>query len=236
MENNLGSEEITLEEAAYSGKRKAWLEIKDVLSGAAFPFIITVIFSATIIAFTCGEEIELYLRLIALIGGELMLAGAFFMFGRANGSEAYKKTVENGRKRELHSSDEKVAYRTGEYALWKGAVIGLLVCIPYVIVLTVEICVDNSFCMFCLQYVFSWGYGPLSFAERAYLPLGYVMIIFPVAFLTVSYYFGKLRQIKIQEQLAATNPDDKRSRVVNIPGEKKGKNNNNKNGGKGRKK
>lgn len=221
------------EQIVYSKKRRIWFEIKDILAGCAFPFIIMVIFSATIIAFSCGSDVELYVRLIALIGGELMLAAALFVFGRTNGSEAYRKTVENGRKRELNSSDETVVYRTGEYALWKGAVIGLIVCVPYLIVLTVEICVDNTFCMFCLQYVFSWGYGLFTFFDKAYMPLAYLMTAIPVALLTVGYYFGKLRQIKIQEKLAATNPDDKRSRVVNIPGEKNGKGGK---GGKGRKK
>lgn len=230
MEDNLELEEVT-----YSTKRKIWFEIKDILAGSAFPLIISAIFSATIMVFSNGE-VDLFVKLISLIGGELMLAAAFFMFGRANGSEAYKKTVENARKRELHSSDEEVAYHTGEYSLWKGAVIGGIVCIPYLIVLTVEICVDNAFCNFCLQYIFAWGYGPFSFLGKAYLPLCYISVLFPIVLLTVGYYFGKLRQIKIQEKLAATNPDDERSRVVGIPGEKKGNKGKGKNGGKGRKK
>ncbi len=231
MENN-----TELEETTYSKKRKILFEIKDILAGAAFPLIISAIFSATMMVFANGNEVDLAIKLISIIGGELLLAVAFFVFGRANGSEAYKKTVENGRKRELNSSDEEVVYRTGEYALWKGAVIGLIVCIPYLIILTVEICVDNSFCMFCLQYIFAWGYAPFSTLSRAYMPLAYIMILFPLVVLTVGYYLGKLRQIKIQEQLAKTNPDDERSRVVGIPGEKKGNKNKGKNGGKGRKK
>ncbi len=205
----------------YSTKRKLWLEFKDILAGCAFPLIIMVIFSSTIITFSCGKEADLSVRLISLIAGEIMLAVAFFIFGRANGSEAYKKTVENGRKRDLHSSDERVIYRTGEYALWKGGIVGLIICIPYLIILTVELCVDNTFCMFMLQYAFAWGYAPFTFLGEGFIALGYTMIILPVALLTVGYYFGKLRQIKIQEQLAKTNPDDKRSRVVEIPGEKK---------------
>jgi len=227
---------LELEEKTYSTKRKIWLEIKDILAGTAFPLIISAIFSATIMAFSNGDEIDLSVKLISLIGGELMLAAAFIMFGRANGSEAYKKTVENGRKRELNSSDEEVAYHTGEYSLWKGAVVGLIVSIPYVIILTVEICVDNTFCTFCLQYVFAWGYSPFASLGRAYMPLCYISVLFPVALLTLGYYLGKLRQIKIQEQLAKTNPDDERSRVVGIPGEKKGNKNKGNNGGKGRKK
>ncbi|MGN1060736.1 MAG: hypothetical protein ACI4QN_03295 [Candidatus Coproplasma sp.] len=223
MENNLFEEEKAFE---YSTKRKFWLEFKDIMSGCAFPFIIMVIFSSTIITFASTSEVDLVVRLIALIGGELMLAAAFFIFGRANGSDAYKKTVENARKRELNSSDEKVAYHTGEYALWKGTLIGFIICIPFLIILTIQLCIKNSFCTFMLQYVFSWGYAPFLFLGDGYAALSYVMIVFPVGIMTLGYFFGKLRQIKIQEELAKTNPDDKRSRVVDIPGEKKnGKNN-----------
>ncbi|MGN0823972.1 MAG: hypothetical protein ACI4MB_02750 [Candidatus Coproplasma sp.] len=227
MENNFFEEEKTFE---YSAKRKFWLEFKDIMAGCAFPFIIMVIFSSTIIAFGCGKNVDIAVKLIAIIGGELMLAAALFIFGRTNGSEAYKKTVENQRKRELNSSDETVAYHTGEYSIWKGVLIGFIICIPFLIILTVQVCVENTFCSFMLQYVFSWGYAPFMSLGTGYTALGYAAIVFPIAIMTLGYFFGKLRQIKIQEELAKTNPDDKRSRVVDIPGEKKGRNN------KGRKK
>ena len=200
------------------------------MAGCAFPLIIMVIFSGTIIAFSLGNNVDLTIKLIAIIGGELMLAAALFVFGRTNGSEAYKTTVENGRKRELNSSDEKVAYRTGEYALWKGVLIGFIVCIPLLIVLTIQLCAPNTFCSFLMEYVFAWAIAPFSFLGEGYMVYGYIMILFPIGVMTVGYFFGKLRQIKIQEELAKTNPDDKRSRVVDIPGEKKGKS------GKGRRK
>lgn len=225
MENNV--EEMV---EGHSVKRKVWLEFKDLLAGCAFPFIIMVILSSTIITFGSGKELDLWVRLIAVVGGELMLAAAFFIFGRANGSEAFKKTVENGRKRELNSSDETVFFHTGEYSLWKGAVIGFIICIPAIIILIIQLCVNNSVCTFLLQYVFSWLYAPIWFLGEAYEALGFIMILFPIGIMTAGYYFGKLRQIKIQEELAKTNPDDKRSRVVGIPGEEKKGNN------KGRKK
>ncbi|MGN1104050.1 MAG: hypothetical protein ACI4QI_04165 [Candidatus Coproplasma sp.] len=227
MENNLFDDNAQFQ---YSTKRKLWLEFKDLMAGCAFPFIIMVIFSSTLITFSVSREIDLYIRLISLIGGELMFGGALFIFGRANGSEAYRKTVENGRKRELNSSDESVLYHTGEYALWKGALIGFIISIPAIIILIVQVCVRNNFCTFMLQYVFSWIYSPFSFLDESYEALSFIMVLFPVAIMTIGYYFGKLRQIKIQEELAKTNPDDKRSRVVDIPGEKKRKN------GKGRRK
>jgi len=203
----------------YSAKRKFWLELCDLLQGTAFPFIIMVIFSSTIIAFTASED--LVVSLIALIGGEALLCAALIMFGRANGSEAYRKTVENDRKRLLGSSDEKTVYCTGEYSLVKGAVIGLIVCVPFLIFQTVELCIDNDFCMFCLEYVCAWAYCPFSYLGKAYMPLNYMMIIVPVALMTLGYHLGKLKQIKIQEELAKTNPSDRRSRVTGVPEDKK---------------
>lgn len=221
MENNenIDIEEETTPPAAYSRGRKFRLELVDMLQGVAFPFIIMVVFSASIIAFASSEDLSI--SLLALIGGEIMLVAALIMFGRANGSEAYRKTVENDRKRLLHSSDEKCFYRTGEYALWKGAVIALITCIPFVIFLSIELIVDNSVCMFCLQYIFGWAYYPFSYLGKSYMALSFISIIIPVATMTVGYYLGKLRQLKIQEELAKTNPDDKRSRVVDIPKDKR---------------
>lgn len=219
MENNFEENE----QYEYSLKRKLWFEFKDLMAGSAFPLIISAVFSATIMSFSISGEVDLAIRLLSIIGGELMLGVAFFIFGRANGSEAYKTTVENGRKRELGSIDEKVKYRTGEYSLWKGALIGLIICLPYIIILTIQLCVYNTFCTFMLEYIFAWATAPFSFLDKSYLALGYIMIIFPIVLLTVGYFFGKLKQIKIQEALAKTNPDDKRSRVVDIPDKKSGK-------------
>ncbi|MGN1373610.1 MAG: hypothetical protein ACI4VK_06175 [Candidatus Coproplasma sp.] len=222
MENDLFEQEV---EVQHSLKRKLWLEFKDLMAGCAFPFIIMVIFSGTIIAFSMGDGVDIVIKLLAIIGGELMLAAALFVFGRTNGSDAYKNTVENARRRELNSSDEKVYYRTGEYAIWKGMLIGFIVCIPMIIFLTVQLCVPNTFCSFIMQYAFAWAIAPFSFIGEGYMAFGYIMILFPVVIMTLGYFFGKKRQIKIQEELAKTNPDDKRSQVVGIPGEKKkGKN------------
>lgn len=227
MENNYNDDFFGEEEQFVpSKKRKVWLEVKDILAGCAFPFIIMVVFSSTLIMFSVSDTAELFLRLISVCGGELVLAIALFIFGRTNGSEAYKKTVENGRKRELGSSDETVFYHTGEYSLWKGLLIGFIICIPYLIVLTIQVCAKNSVCSFLLEYVFCWGYAPFSFLSEEFLALSYTSIIFPMAIMAIGYYFGKRRQIKIQEELAKTNPDDKRSRVVDIPkskGNKRGK-------------
>lgn len=193
------------------GGRAAWLEIKDMFAGLAFPFIVTVIISSSIISYAAygGDE---GVKLLAICGGEVLLAAALIIFGRANGSEAYRKTVEHDQMRELNSSDERVLFRTGEYALWKSAAMGAALCLPYYILLTVQLIVPNSFCGFCLEYVFCWAYYPFSYLGSSFLALDYIMILFPVCTHMLGYYLGKLKQIKIQEALAATNPDRAKKR------------------------
>ncbi len=201
------------EPPVYSKKRKFALELKDVLAGVAFPFMLTLILSATIIEFArvynpeTGEGLSL--SLVALIGGELLYAVALIIFGRANGAAAYKKTVANMQKRELGSTDETVLYRTGEYALWKGFLIGFILCVPFIIIQIIELCVDNVFCNFCLEYLCGWAYFPFHYLGKNYQALNFIMIAFPVAIHALGYYLGKLKQIEVQRKLEETNASRK---------------------------
>lgn len=190
--------------------RKFVLELKDLLAGVAFPLIVTIIFSSAIISFASTSDLAL--SIIALVGGEIMLIGALIIFGRANGSNAYKNTIEHAQKRELGSSDEKVLYGTGEYALWKGAVIALMVCVPFIIFQTVELIVPNTFTGFCMRYVFAWAYYPFSYLGAKYQALDYIMIILPVGVHMLGYYLGKLREMKIRAKLAESAEYRKRQR------------------------
>ncbi|MDE7086797.1 MAG: hypothetical protein K2O67_01260 [Clostridia bacterium] len=186
----------------YSTGRKVWLEFKDILAGVAFPFIITLVLSSTIIAFA-SYKADMAISIIALVGGEAMYIAAMVIFGRANGSAAYKKLILHNQKRELNSKEETVLYRTGEYAIWKAVVIPLIVCIPFVIFQTIELCYDNNACNFCLQYICAWAYYPFSYLGKDFQALNYICIIIPVAAHVAGYLLGKRKQIKIQEQMAA---------------------------------
>jgi len=192
-------------------KRAVWLEIKDMLSGLAFPFIVMLIISSSIISYAAygGDN---GVKLLAIIGGEVLLVVALIIFGRANGCEAYRKTVEHAQMRELNSSDERVIYRTGEYALWKGAFMGAVLCLPYYIVLTIQLIAPNSVCGFCMEYIFCWAYYPFAFLGNSFLALDYASIILPVLTHMLGYVLGKLKQVKIQKELAATNPDNYKRR------------------------
>lgn len=179
-------------------KSKALLEFKDILAGVAFPFILTLVISSTILVFASYSK-DLVIRLMALIGGEIMLAVSLVLFGRANGSTAYNKTLLHAQKRELGSTDETVVCRTGEYALWKGALIGFILCIPFIIFQIIELCAHNVVSSFCLQYMCGWAYYPFSFLGADYQALGFIMMIMPVGTHMLGYHLGKLKRIKARE-------------------------------------
>lgn len=186
-------------EITYSRKRKFLYELKDILMGVAFPLMLTIVLSSTIIAFASYSD-DIVISLFALIGGEIMVFGAMFVFGRANGNTAYKKQVLNEQKRSLNSKEETVVYHTGEYAIWKGVVIALIVCLPFIIFQTVQLIADNVFTRFCLIYISAWAYWPFSYLGKAFEALNYLMIVPLVGVHTVGYYVGKLHQIKVQKQ------------------------------------
>ena len=191
-------DEIKPEQPKFDLKRKVLLEIKDILMGVAFPLILMLVVSSTVLVYASYAD-DLGVSLIALIGGEIMIAVSLVLFGRANGSTAYNKTLLNAQKRELGSRDERVIYRTGEYALWKAAVIALILCLPFIIFQIIELCADNVVCRFCLQYMCGWAYFPFSYLGTSYQALGFIMIIMPVGMHMLGYHLGKIKRIKAKE-------------------------------------
>ncbi len=203
-------DEIKSEQTAVDLKRKVLLETKNFLIDLAFPFMLMLVISATILSYASYAD-DLAVSLIALIGGEIMLAGALVIFGRANGSTAYNKTMLNAQKRELGSTDEKVICRTGEYAIWKGVLIGFILCVPFIIFQIIELCVHNVVTSFCLQYMCGWAYFPFHYFGTSYQALGFIMIILPVGAHTLGYHLGKLKRLKAKEY-EETNAKGKRRR------------------------
>ena len=189
-------------------KRKAWLEIKDILMGTAFPFILMIVVNATFIAYASYSG-DILVTLLALVGGEIIFIASVVLFGRANGANAYRNTMVNKQKRDLGSTEEKVIYRTGEYAVWKAVVIGAILVLPFLIFQTVELIYPNSVTSFCLQYICGWAYYPFSFLGKGYQGLNYICIIIPIAAHVVGYLWGKLRQIKIDKAYAESKQKGK---------------------------
>ena len=125
------------------GSKKVLAEIKDILVGLAFPVIVMLVISSTILVYASYTE-DLAVSLIACIGGEILLTASLVIFGRANGLAAYKKTALNAQKRELGSREEGVLNRTGEYALWKGALIGVILALPFIIFQSIQLGAPNK--------------------------------------------------------------------------------------------
>lgn len=180
-------------------RQKILWEARDLLLGAAFPFIIMCIFSSTIIMF--ADMNDLAVRLIAVIGGDILLAAAYVIFGRQNGATGYRKYYLNETKRALNSAESKVIYKTGEYALWKGFVIPLISCIPFIIFQVIDICYTNTFCQFMLRYACGWAYYPLH-GLGVHEAVNFVLIVIPVAAHAAGYVLGMKREEKIQSAIA----------------------------------
>ncbi len=202
--------DFELERITYSKKRKIALEIKDMLAGIAFPFIISLIFSATFIAFAASNDLAI--KIVALIGGEIMFVIALLIFGRANGAAAYRKLLLHDQQRSLGSNDERVHYCTGEYRIWKGLFIGFIVTVPFILIQIIQLAAPNTFCSFCLQYLFAWAYCPFSLLDKQYQALDFLMVLLPTGVHALGYYLGKLREIKVQEELKSQELEIKKKR------------------------
>jgi hypothetical protein len=188
---------------------KFWWEVKDLLIGAAFPFIIMIVFSTTIMMFAGYDDLAV--SIVASVGGEIMLIIAYIIFGKQNGAAAYRKYILGEKKRQLNSSDKRSIYKTGEYALWKGAVIGFITTIPFIILQTIALFVENSFLQFLLMYACGWAYFPFKFfgAPEA---VNYVCIIIPVGTHILGYVLGKNKEIKTQQLIAEENEKQTKKR------------------------
>lgn len=180
--------------------KKFWLELKDLLVGAAFPVMLMLIFGASILSFCSTGEIPI--RILVLVIGEVMLAVAYFVFGRQNGVTAMRKTVSQSKKREAYSDDLKSRLHTGEYAIWKGVVIGLISCIPFIIFQIIGAAAPNTVCDFVLKYCFGWAYYPLSFVEGVSGFVNLVWIIPLCGLHTGAYVFGAAQEKKKQAKIA----------------------------------
>ncbi len=131
-----------------------------------------------------------------------MLAVAYFVFGRQNGITAARKTLSHSSKREAFSEDLQSRLYVGEYALWKGFVIGLISCIPFIIFQLIGAAAPNSVCDFVLKYCFGWAYYPLSFADGV---SGFVNLVWVVPLCCLhagAYAFGAAQERKKQSKLA----------------------------------
>ena len=181
-------------------RQRILLEIRDLLVGAAFPFMLQLVLSASVIMFADANG-ELAIQAFALVVGEVMLIAAYVIFGRQNGISAYRKTVVTGKKREMDPTDVKAHYGTGEYALWKGIVIGAVSVIPFMLFQFIQCLAPNNFCEFLLKYAFGWATYPFIVFGVEIGWLNFIWIIIPIAVHTAAYFWGGYSERKKQEIL-----------------------------------
>lgn len=192
--------------SAADKRKKFLLELKDLLAGAAFPFMLMIIFSVTIIGFSATDELAL--GIVILVAGELFLAAAYLVFGRQNGITAARKSAKNSKKRELGSTDVGVAFKTGEYALYKGFAIGLMSCVPFILIQLINCIVSNNLCTFLLRYAFGWAYYPLSYANASQW-LNFIWVLPLVAVHACGYLWGAKQEFAKQAKIAVTEQKSK---------------------------
>ncbi len=180
--------------------KKILLELKDLLVGAAFPFMLQLIFSASIILFASYTD-EIGLSIAALVFGCALLIGAYIIFGRQNGIVAYRRTVQNEKKREAGSTEPRAVLHVGEYELYKGFVIALISCVPFIIFQIINAAAPNSVCHFILMYAFGWAWYPFQLIGLTEW-LNLLWIIIPVGVHALAYFLGARKEKKRQELVA----------------------------------
>ena len=181
-------------------RQKILLEIKDFLVGAAFPFMLQLVLSVSVILFADAQG-ELAIQVFALVVGEIMLIAAYVIFGRQNGISAYRKTTLTQKKRDMGSTDVNVYYKTGEYAIWKGIVIGAISTVPFILFQFIQCLAPNTFCEFLLKYAFGWAAYPFKVIGVETEWLNFIWIVIPIGVHTGAYYLGGRQEKKKQELL-----------------------------------
>lgn len=195
-----------------------WYELRDLLAGAAFPFMLQLIINATFIGLTSSiiQTNDIALSIVMLSIGEVLMGVAYFIFGRQNGATSVKKILNHSKKLEIGSKDKQAEFGTGEYSAYKGFLIALITCVPYMIFQLVQCCAPNSFCGFLLQYVFGWAAIPFTFAENISPWLNFLFVLYPVAVHAFAYIFFAHKEWDKLQRLAATGDA--------VSGDGKGKN------------
>ena len=183
--------------------KKFLLELTDLLVGAAFPLMLSLILSSTVISYAAyGNEDDLALKIVVLLVGEVLIIAATVIFGKQNGTTAYKKTVQNGNKRKVNANDDGSRLYIGEYSLIKGVLIPLISCVPFIIFQIIEGAYHNDVCQFALMYAFGWAYFPFNFAGLSQW-LNLIWIIPYAGVHLGAYIWGGKVEKKKQDQLAA---------------------------------
>lgn len=178
-------------------------ELRDMLAGAAFPLMLSLVLSVTFIGMTLQITVEdKPLAIVLLVIGEVLMAVALVIFGRQSGITSVRKLVQHAKKREIGREDKQTLYCTGEYSAYKGFVMGLISCVPFILIQFIECLAHNSFCEFMLVYVFGWAVFPFRYADLSPW-FNFISVFFPVAVHGLAYIIGAHREWNKQQKVAA---------------------------------
>lgn len=194
------------------GSQIFWYETKDLLAGAVFPLMLQLILSVSFIGMATSITTDIVLSVIMLIIGEAFVIAAYAIFGRQSGIVSVRKLVQNAKKREIGTTDKQALFATGEYAAYKGFLMGFLSCVPYIIFQLIELCAHNSFCYFVLQYVFGWAVFPFQYAGLSGW-FNFILVLLPTAVHGIVYIIAAHREWDKQQNIAnMQNGKDKKSK------------------------
>ena len=181
-----------------------------MFAGAAFPFMLMLILSASILSFAGSSgDIALYIVIVAV--GEILLLASYFIFGRQSGITSVRRHVQNTKKRQIGTKDKSALLGVGEYSAYKGFVMGLISCVPYIIVQIIYCSVPNKVCEFMLVYLFGWAFYPLYFTGLAGW-INLVLIVFPIGVHGGAYIFGAHKEWDKQRKVFEMQNGDKKGK------------------------
>lgn len=180
-------------------KRLVKEEFLDICAGIAFPMIMQIMFSVTIILFADYAESELWIGIVSLVIGEAFIFVAYFMFGSKNGSVAYTNFVVAEQIRVDGQPDYR---RGGEYKPYKGFLLGFITTIPYLI-FHIFYCIfpNASFLEFILLYAFGWAVYPIYLGTGTINAFSMLFVSVLTVIHGVGYIVGKNKEFKRREAL-----------------------------------
>ncbi len=180
-----------------SKKRLIKEEFFDICAGIAFPMIVQIMFSATIIIFADYVSTSFWISLVALLVGEGFVVVAYYLFGNKSGSVAYTNFVVAEQIRVDGQPDYR---RGGEYAPYKGFVIGFISTIPYIIV-HILYCIfpGVSFLEFFLYFAFGWAVYPIYLGTQSISAFSMLFVLVLTVIHGAGYIIGKKQEFKRRE-------------------------------------
>lgn len=171
-----------------------------MLAGAAFPFMLAVILSVTVIGFCVTDELAL--GIVILVAGELFLLAAYLVFGRQNGVAAARKSVKNKKKARARLRRCRRFIQNRRVRVIQGFYNRTYKLRAVYINSVYKLRFLNNFCGFLLRYAFGWAYYPLSYLNLSQW-LNFIWILPLVSVHAAGYVWGARQEFSKQAVTAA---------------------------------